>query len=180
LSTNIPVAYSFVAVFFAILVGLFVYAKKPYWVGYMVSFVPFRKIRRFILSIYRQVLMIYQKGKLGPITGWTTLLWIQFFLQIYFILTLVGGFDIELSDFFIIFCLTALSITIPSTPGALGVFEAAMVLSLGWVGISENEALAIALYTHVAQSLPAILTVLYVTIFLPNKLKSLKNAEVQT
>ena len=46
---------------------------------------------------------------------------------------------------------------VPSSPGALGVFEAVVVLSLGWFAVGKEAALAAALLMHAGQYVPTTL-----------------------
>jgi uncharacterized membrane protein YbhN (UPF0104 family) len=46
---------------------------------------------------------------------------------------------------------------LPSTPGAIGVYEASTVLALSWFGIEKEQALGIALFNHALQFIPTTL-----------------------
>lgn len=63
-----------------------------------------------------------------------------------------------------IFAVSSLGMLLPSTPGAIGVYEASTVLALSWFGIEKEQALGIALFNHALQFIPT--TLLGLVIFI--------------
>jgi conserved hypothetical protein len=68
----------------------------------------------------------------------------------------VGGIDLRPSQLALAFVIMALGYNLPSTPGGLGLFEASVVLSLGWFGVPRETALPLSLLLRALQYLPTI------------------------
>jgi uncharacterized protein (TIRG00374 family) len=87
--------------------------------------------------------------------AWTVLSWLLVALSFWFVLL---GFDLDLSFLAALFVVIAvnLSLILPSSPGGLGVFEAAVVVALGAYGVSDSEALSYAILVHAVNSIPFI------------------------
>jgi uncharacterized membrane protein YbhN (UPF0104 family) len=73
---------------------------------------------------------------------------------------LLAGFDTGLSTRDVLLAgllaviATNLAMILPSSPGALGVFEAAVVVALGAFALDDSEALSYALVLHALNLLP--------------------------
>lgn len=89
-------------------------------------------------------------------------IWILYFSSFVVTLLYVGGFSLNIAQLLTVFVVVCMGMAIPSTPGGLGVFEAAMVLSLSWFNISRDEALGIALLLHAIHFIPATVAALYI------------------
>lgn len=87
-------------------------------------------------------------------------IWSCYFASFVISLRLVAGLPLDGAQMLTVFAVTCLGMAIPSSPGGLGVFEGAMVLSLSWFGVEQSAALGIALYTHALHFLPAALAAL--------------------
>ncbi len=64
-------------------------------------------------------------------------------------------FHFTFTQLFIIFTITSIGFIIPLNPGGIGTYHAAMVLALGYYGISKEEALATAIVMHILQVVPS-------------------------
>ena len=84
-------------------------------------------------------------------------IWSCYFASFVISLRLVAELPLDGVQMLTVFAVTCLGMAIPSSPGGLGVFEGAMVLSLSWFGVEQSAALGIALYTHALHFLPAAL-----------------------
>jgi uncharacterized membrane protein YbhN (UPF0104 family) len=84
---------------------------------------------------------------------WTALSWILVGFSAWLVLL---GFDLGLSPLAGLFVVitTNLALVLPSSPAAIGVFEAATLLALGAYGVSRSEALSYALVLHALNVLP--------------------------
>jgi glycosyltransferase 2 family protein len=87
---------------------------------------------------------------------WTLLSWLLVALSAWLVLL---GFDLGLSPFAGLFVVitTNLALVLPSSPAAIGVFEAATLLALAAYGIDRSEALSYALVYHTLNFLPFII-----------------------
>lgn len=86
----------------------------------------------------------------------TTLSWVVMGVSFW---ALVPAFDLGLPLVAGVFVLiaTGLAAILPSSPGSLGVFEAAVVVALGAYGVGDSEALSYALVLHLVNWLPFLL-----------------------
>jgi uncharacterized protein (TIRG00374 family) len=84
---------------------------------------------------------------------WTTVSWLLLAISFWFVML---AFDLELSPIAGLFVVIAvgLAMILPSSPGSLGVFEAAILLALGAYGISDSRALPYALVLHAVNFVP--------------------------
>lgn len=85
------------------------------------------------------------------------LVWGCYFASFAVSLRGVAGLPLDAAQMLTVFAVTCLGMAVPSSPGGLGVFEGAMVLSLSWFGVEHNAALGIALYIHALHFLPTAL-----------------------
>jgi uncharacterized protein (TIRG00374 family) len=85
--------------------------------------------------------------------AWTTFSWLVLAISFWFVML---AFDLDLSPVAGLFVVIAvgLAMILPSSPGSLGVFEAAVVLALGAYGISDSRALPYALVLHAVNFFP--------------------------
>jgi uncharacterized protein (TIRG00374 family) len=86
---------------------------------------------------------------------WSTLAWLALAVSTWFVLR---GFHLGLSveAGLLIVIATNLAQILPSSPGAIGVFEAATLVSLRAYGVSDSRALSCALVIHAVNVLPFI------------------------
>lgn len=91
---------------------------------------------------------------------WTTLSWITLALSTWFVMR---GFHLGLSPVAALLLVIAanLAMILPSSPSAVGVFEAAALVSLRAYGIPDSRGLSCALVIHAVQFLPFIATGLF-------------------
>ena len=83
----------------------------------------------------------------GVFFGISVLIWVVGIAQFYFgMVALDLGLPVEAAIF--VMCVTALGMTVPSTPGYIGVWEYIIVLSLSLFGVDKSRALSCALVIH--------------------------------
>ena len=85
------------------------------------------------------------------------IIWACYFASFAISLRCVANLPLDGAQMLTVFAVTCLGMAVPSSPGGLGVFEGAMVLSLSWFGVEHNAALGIALYVHALHFLPTAL-----------------------
>ena len=86
--------------------------------------------------------------------AWSLLIWGCYFASFVIALCSVAGFSLTFPQMLTVFAVTCLGMAVPSSPGGLGVFEGAMVLSLSWFGVDHSAALGIALFIHAVHFIP--------------------------
>lgn len=83
----------------------------------------------------------------------TAVSWLVLALSIWLLL-LGTGFEVGFGMALLTLIATNLVLVLPSSPGALGAFEAAVVVALGAYGVERSEALSFALVLHALNLLP--------------------------
>jgi len=112
---------------------------------------PLRRLTGKIVPSFLTGLAVLTDGRrFLTAVGWVTLDWAIAFLEYYvLVLAFVPGAKPLWSSFSLL--VAALGIAVPSSPGGVGVFEAAMVGALALFGVSSSAALAAAITAHVIQ-----------------------------
>lgn len=87
------------------------------------------------------------------VTFHTFVIWAVMGLSNYFILLAFGWSDIPVAASFVILVVVSILITVPASPGFIGVYHYGTVLSLSFYGISKEQALSCALVMHATQFL---------------------------
>jgi uncharacterized protein (TIRG00374 family) len=103
----------------------------------------------------------------------TILVWLFMGASNYFVF-IAFGFDLPLEASYFLLVLVSISILVPSSPGFVGVYHAATVVTLTMYGIDDVNARAFALVLHAAQYIPITLMGFY---YLRKEHLSLKQLE---
>lgn len=86
----------------------------------------------------------------------TIFLWGAMFLLDAVAIVHVAGLDLTVFQLGVVFVVSVVGYSIPASPGAIGIFDAALVLGLGWFGVGKNEGLAVALLLRMVHYLPSL------------------------
>lgn len=116
-------------------------------------FLSLERTERAATSLVRGAASI-QRGRLAVAAlAWTTLSWLLLGLSAW---VLMLGFDLDLSfgAGLLVVIAIGLSMILPSSPAAVGVFEAATLVALSAYGIPDSGALSYALVLHAVNFLP--------------------------
>lgn len=88
-------------------------------------------------------------------------IWFILGISNYFILMALGFDHLPIEASFVVLVVVSLMISIPSSPGYVGVFHWAVQISLRIYGLNDGQALAVAIVLHAAQYIPITLIGLY-------------------
>lgn len=91
--------------------------------------------------------------RLVAIVGWSLVMWITTAMS-FLVLFPAFGITLGLAPALILQSAIVFSIALPSSPGFVGVFEAAIIVSLGFYGIDRDTALAYAVAYHATTFVP--------------------------
>ncbi len=91
-----------------------------------------------------------------PLIAWTIIIWVAPAFAAWTVLTALD-LHLPLVAPWAVLAFVGLGISIPSAPGYVGVFHAAVVLALGLFGVSRSAAVGYALLFHASQILPVTL-----------------------
>lgn len=148
-------------VVFSLVFVLFLNKARPAIINTLIEVVPIKGLQKFLVAIatdLRQERSWIYYAKLYFFTG---VGWLSFSAFFYFGLVILVGIDIPVSAIFTVLVVSSLGMAIPSTPGSIGVYEAAIVLALGWYDIPIEEAIVAAIFLHISQIIPTTLYALY-------------------
>lgn len=116
--------------------------------------VPGERLCRLATETMGQFQGPVRPGTAGGLVAFTALNWTANAWLFWICLVPIAGLELGPTQALAAFVVTALSFAVPSSPGAVGVFEAACVLALGWFGVAKEEALAAGLLFRVVTTLP--------------------------
>jgi uncharacterized membrane protein YbhN (UPF0104 family) len=124
-------------------------------------------LRRFVEQGLAGVLGNMSPGRLAWLAATSLTIWLLYGIQTALGLNAVAGLGLSWDRVISVFAISGLSMLLPSSPGALGVYEAFTVTVLKSFGVGAEEALAAALFSHMAQFVPVTLSGGIVCAFFP-------------
>lgn len=127
----------------------------------MVRYLPTKRIRVLALKISKliQKSLTWQKAVGAALL--TLLVWGGYYFNNFVFFFTATDFGLTLFQIFTASTLAFAVSAIPITPGGIGTFQAAFVLSLGWYGVPKEDALAASITLQILYILPAALVSLY-------------------
>ncbi len=123
--------------------------------------IPFPKARALAFLLLKKIRSNLTRQRLLILFLLTLAVWGSYYLNNYIFFLTATDLDLSLYQIFIASTLAFAVSAIPITPGGIGTFQAAFVLSLGWYGVSKEDALALSIALQVLYILPATLYSLY-------------------
>lgn len=127
---------------------------RPALAHWLVERLPSVKLRRFLGEIHFSIRRDMSGRFLFNTMGLSIVHWCLAIFAMGVGLVWVSGFSLSFKQVLAIFVLAAIGFAVPSTPGCIGVFEAAMVAGLSFFSIPKAEALASGLIIHAVTYIP--------------------------
>lgn len=134
--------------------ALWVVRTWPDFVGRIIAKLPSNRLSGFLAELKLQILHGVTPGFMVVLGLYTAVCWLLYSAGAFLVLLWVAKLPISLPHAGAVFVISALGMAMPSSPGALGVFEAAVVFSLGLFEVDRSQALAAALVLHMVQYIP--------------------------
>lgn len=128
----------------------------------VINLVPVERLREFIVEVKLQLVYGVTLRYLVLLGLYTALVWALYAIPTFMVVTWVAGLKLTMGQTLAVFILSALGMAMPSSPGAVGVFEAAVIFGLGLFRVDKELALAIGLLIHMIQFIPTTVTGLLV------------------
>ena len=152
-------ALLFLSLDLAVMVVLILLALAParvrYWVTALLGRWPGALAR--VLGVLQRFALglegIRAPAHLVPIFGWSIALWVLYALAIWSALA-AARLSLPLTAAWATVAFVGLGISLPSAPGFVGVFQAAVVLALALFGVPRAEALSFSILLHASQFIP--------------------------
>jgi len=95
-------------------------------------------------------------------TLYTLIIWASFFLTVYIFLNYVADFNLPFKAIFTVFVISSIAMSLPLTPGGVGVYQAGVVFSLGLFNIPQEEALVAGIALHLILLIPSFAAAVFV------------------
>ncbi len=134
--------------------GLFFIRSFPTLSHKLIQLVPVERARGFLAEIKLQILHGVSPLFLLLLGAYTLLCWIFYSGTTILTLFWVAHMPVTFWQAMTVFVISAVGMATPSSPGSVGVFEAAVTFSLGLFGIDKEQALAAGLVLHMIQYIP--------------------------
>jgi len=114
---------------------------------------PTTRVRRWLFSLGRSLVQLNDARTLARTFAWSTLSELCDIAMLAFVMHAIG-LPIDLVACVLAFVAMNISTVLPSTPGQLGVFEAATAWALVATGVAEERALACGFLYHLVHVVP--------------------------
>jgi len=142
--------------------ALWVVRTFPDFVGRIIAKMPASPLNEFLAELKLQILHGVTPGFLAILGLYTVACWLLYAATAFLFLLWVAALPLTWGQTAAVFIISSLGMAMPSSPGALGVYEAAVVFSLGLFGVPRAEGLAAGLILHMLQFIPVTLSGLLV------------------
>ena len=128
----------------------------------LLRFVPGERLRLFAAEMLGLLAANLRAAFLVRLSLWTVAAWAGYAAVYAVGLCFMAGLPAEPSLVLTVFAVATLGFALPAAPGGMGVYEASMVLALGWFGVDRDRAFAVGLAMHLLQYLPVTVAGLWV------------------
>lgn len=143
-------------------VALWVVRTYPDFVGRIIDKMPSNRLAEFLAELKLQVLHGVTPTFTALLGLYTVCCWLLYASSTFLVLLWVAKLPLSWGHAAAVFVISSFGMAMPSSPGALGVFEAAVVFSLGLFGVDRAQALAAGLVLHMVQFIPVTVAGLFV------------------
>ena len=127
---------------------------RPGAVHALTRLLPLEGLRLFAAEVLEFLAGNLRLGFLARLSLWTLGVWAGYAVVYTVGLCLMAGLPADPVLVLTVFAVATLGYALPGAPGGMGVFEASVVLALGWFGIGRERAFAIGLTMHLLQYVP--------------------------
>jgi hypothetical protein len=138
--------------------------RRTAWLAALSGRIPVPSVREFACEFFGHAGRDLRGWRIWAAMGLTVVKWVNYALQAALIFDWIAGLALNWGETLRSFFLIALGFSTPSTPGHIGVVEAAAKLALTEVGVDPDRALAVGVIYHLIQFIPV--TLVGVAVFL--------------
>jgi uncharacterized protein (TIRG00374 family) len=123
------------------------------WLGGVLPFLPVERVERAAENLVHGLAALRRPRLVVAALFWTTASWVSLGFAAWFVMR---GFDLGLSPVagMLVMVANALAMILPSSPAAVGVFEAAVLVGLNPYSVGKTQALSYALVLHALNFFP--------------------------
>lgn len=156
----VQVAWPLAALVAVLWVVVLLLRLAPSPVRWVLGHIPFERPRALAHEVAVRVNDSLTPSFLVRMAGLTAAMWCMFFFQVCALVWVAAGLPLTLDQIVLVCLALAGASAVPSTPGAVGLYEAAMVAGLSLYGVPKAHALALALVHHAMLFLPSLVCAL--------------------
>lgn len=125
--------------------------KIAFFVSHRISYNEQNKKYKYFFDVVSQLSNRIKNKEFMFAIILSVVVWLLSFLLVYLVLKVLHGAEINLYGSIIIFSSLTLSRIIPGLPAGVGIFEAAVIFSMNYLGFDTSESLVTALTLHTSQ-----------------------------
>lgn len=118
--------------------------------------IGYEPLRCFLVDLAKQLGRGLSPSRLAGASLLSLAPWFVYAAQVAFVLMVSMAFELSLLQMLIVFLAACIAGSLPLTPGAIGIFEAAIVAVLTQYGVGKEIALSAAIMIHGMQFLPVL------------------------
>lgn len=133
---------------------LFLFRARPEWSHFWERLPLPAKLTNFLTRFTLSLVEQTSPRRLVWMTASSLCLWAFYALQTGVCLNGAAGLGFSWTETVAVFALSSLGMLLPSSPGAVGVYEAVMLTVLMAYNVPRDQALAVTLFSHMAQFIP--------------------------
>ncbi len=123
----------------------------------LLRIIKIKKLKRTIFSIAKAMQTNLTPKRVATTFLLSLAVWASYYLNNFIFFIFATNFHLSLQQIFIASTLAFAVSAIPLTPGGIGTFQAAFIITLGWYGIGKEEALGVSTILQILYILPATL-----------------------
>lgn len=124
--------------------------KNPIYFVKLGKRIKSRKIKRYLLKVIGTFNRLNQMYFIKLVIM-SVIIWAYYIVLMFLFVNSPSEINITFIEAATIFVISAIGVSLPSSPGAIGVYEASIVLGMGWFGIEKEFALSFAILYHFTQ-----------------------------
>lgn len=128
----------------------------------LIDKLPYRLTKIYLRKIVSKLERLLRMKQIKFALLLTLLVWLTNYITSYFLFFHAAGFEISAREVLVVYLLSTMAFAISVTPGGVGVYEASIVLGLGWYGIEKEDALLAALMLRVLHVATVGLLIFYI------------------
>lgn len=130
---------------------------RPDQAGRLIDRLPFAKAAAFLHTLRLGLAADFRPRFLLAGAGLTLLVWAEFYAELALAVGWMAGLPLTPGQLLTAFVISVVAQAAPSTPGGVGVYEAAVVAGLSLYGVDKEQALAAGLLLHMIIFIPGVL-----------------------
>ena len=141
---------------------LIAHKKWPHAVSRLLQFMRLRFMNSFLTQFFKQIEDHVEPRFLGGLLVYAVCVWALFTTLPYYVLWEIAELNLSFGQILTVTVFSCVGMSIPSSPGAIGVYEASIMAPLIHFGVDKEQALASAIVLHMIQYIPTTIVALLI------------------